>query len=130
MSHSNLLNPNICWIILYLLMLLVKSNENAPCYYPTREKVDGFYPFDPAAYITTCCPQGYTYYSNSLCLVTTETESYPNLTIGDALRGACTNPFWNNAICGDKCLGESLRIRLVAVKRIVYSLLAKVEARQ
>ncbi|OIW25214.1 hypothetical protein CONLIGDRAFT_691002 [Coniochaeta ligniaria NRRL 30616] len=83
---------------------LVHSDPNAPCYDPKGIRAPGYYPCDPTAYITTCCPQGWTCFSNSLCVVTTHSNAFPNLTLGDVVRGTCTNPLWANEICGDYCL--------------------------
>lgn len=84
------------------------ADPDAACYQPDGKYAPGYYPCDPNAYITNCCPQGYTCYSNSLCVVNSVDQSFPNLTVGTAIRGACTNPRWVNAICGDYCLlGEN-----------------------
>ena len=58
------------------------ANIDAPCYDPTGSRAPGYYPCDPHAYITNCCAPGWTCFSNSLCVVTTASESYPNLTMG------------------------------------------------
>lgn len=94
------------FLLLVALASRAACDPNAPCYYPTGNLASGFYPCDPTAYITMCCPEGYTCYSNSLCVATLPDGLYPDLVQGTALRGACTNPLWNDVICGDECLGE------------------------
>ncbi|KAK3316122.1 hypothetical protein B0H66DRAFT_479806 [Apodospora peruviana] len=88
-----------------LSAVAVLAVENAPCYFPGGEPALGFYPcqaFD--APISSCCPAGWTCFSNALCIATTVSNSFPNLTLGAVQRGACTNPEWNNNICGGACL--------------------------
>ena len=92
--------------LLPLFIATALSDPNAPCYFPSGSRAVGYYPCDATAYVTACCPPGWTCYSNSLCVVTTHSTSYPNLTLGAAKRGACTNPLWNNAFCGNICLGK------------------------
>jgi len=92
--------------LLSFLCTTASADPYAPCYYPSGGVALGYYACVATAYITTCCPQGYTCYSNNLCVVTTPSDIFPNVTVGDAKRGACTNPKWNNAICGSFCLGE------------------------
>lgn len=100
-----------------LLTATVISDANAPCYDPSGEVTPGYYPCDPTAYITTCCPQGWTCFSSSLCIVTTHSNAFPNLTLGEVVRGTCTNPLWNDNVCGDYCLGEaSIHVRVVKSK--------------
>ncbi|KAM7192917.1 hypothetical protein V8F33_008105 [Rhypophila sp. PSN 637] len=87
------------------LSTTIRAVENAPCYYPGGEPALGFYPcqaFD--APISSCCPAGWTCFSNALCIATTNSNSFPNLTLGAVQRGACTNPKWTNDICGGACL--------------------------
>ncbi|KAL1898191.1 hypothetical protein Sste5346_003597 [Sporothrix stenoceras] len=83
---------------------LAVADPNAPCYDPSGTVAPGYYPCDPTAFITNCCASGYTCFSNSLCVVTGESEAYPNLTTGAVARAMCTNPNWNNDICGDFCV--------------------------
>ena len=87
----------------------VAALSNAACYDSAGGARPGYYPCDATAFITNCCQQGWTCFSNALCVVTTETLSQPNLTLGQVQRGMCTNPQWNNQICGDRCLSESRR---------------------
>lgn len=89
------------------LLQLAVANTNAPCYDPSGAIAPGYYPCDPTAYITNCCASGYTCFSNSLCVVTGESNAYPNLTTGAVARAMCTNPKWNNEICGDFCVTGS-----------------------
>ncbi|KAM7204944.1 hypothetical protein V8F20_003406 [Naviculisporaceae sp. PSN 640] len=87
------------------LSTTTRAIENAPCYFPGGAPALGFYPcqaFD--APVSSCCPAGWTCFSNALCIATTNSNSFPNLTLGAVQRGACTNPKWNNNICGGACL--------------------------
>lgn len=89
------------------LSTTIRAVENAPCYYPGGAPALGFYPcqaFD--APVSSCCPAGWTCFSNALCIATTNSNAFPNLTLGAVQRGACTNPKWNNNICGGACLGR------------------------
>src|SRR5579871_1570222 len=92
-----------------LFLRPVRADSDAPCYWPTVqiERAYGYYPCDPTAYITTCCPEGWTCYSNSLCVVTDSATANSTYPIGSSMRGTCTNPVWNNAVCGDFCLVRS-----------------------
>ncbi|KAK3939066.1 hypothetical protein QBC46DRAFT_388728 [Diplogelasinospora grovesii] len=87
-----------------LLALSVRGAANAPCYFPGGGSALGYYPCAANAYISSCCPAGWTCYSNALCIATTDSNSFPNLTLGAVQRGACTNPNWTNDICGSACL--------------------------
>jgi hypothetical protein len=76
------------------------------CYFPGGEdKALQQYPCDPYAYTTLCCPLGWTCFSNNLCVVTDETAVGSAFPVGTALRGTCTNPYWDDTVCGDFCLG-------------------------
>lgn len=91
----------------FFLLSLVFSDENAPCYLPNGSQAFGFLPCNVFARVTSCCPMGWTCYSNSMCVVTdpsTANSAYP---IGTSMRGSCTNPEWDNAFCGDYCLVRS-----------------------
>ncbi|KAK0667524.1 hypothetical protein QBC41DRAFT_278710 [Cercophora samala] len=92
---------------LLLAILGAYAAENAPCYFPGEVHALGYYPCQPfGAEISLCCPQGWTCFSNALCIATTETKSFPNITLGEVQRGACTSPGWNNAVCGGVCLTD------------------------
>ncbi|KAK4201120.1 hypothetical protein QBC40DRAFT_278887 [Triangularia verruculosa] len=98
------------------LAIGAQAAENAPCYFPGEVHALGYYPCQPfGAEISLCCPQGWTCFSNSLCIATTETKSFPNITLGEVQRGACTSPGWNNAVCGGVCLtGDNINGKLSA----------------
>lgn len=81
-----------------------RANTDAPCYDPSGTIAPGYYPCDSTAFITNCCASGWTCFSNSLCVVTTESNAFPNLTARAVARAMCTNPKWNNDICGDFCV--------------------------
>ncbi|KAK0739119.1 hypothetical protein B0T21DRAFT_285705 [Apiosordaria backusii] len=99
-----------------LFAVTAKAAENAPCYFPGEVHALGYYPCQPfGAEISLCCPQGWTCFSNALCIATTETKSFPNITLGEVQRGACTKPGWNNAVCGGVCLtGDNINGKLAA----------------
>ncbi|ORY07297.1 hypothetical protein BCR34DRAFT_27717 [Clohesyomyces aquaticus] len=99
--------PSRAFFLFLLVSQTVVADIDAPCYSPNGARAPGYFACDPTAYITSCCPKGWTCYSNSMCVVTdpsTANSSYP---IGTSIRGTCTNPVWNNAICGDYCLKSS-----------------------
>ena len=79
------------------------------CYFPgttaSEDIASQQYPCDPYAYTTLCCPLGWTCFSNHLCVVTDEAAVGGDYSVGTALRGACTNPLWNDSVCGNFCLG-------------------------
>lgn len=102
---------SISTILLYLAVQVarqVRADPNAPCYFPGGEFAPGYFACQAFnAPVSSCCPAGWTCFSNALCIATTESNSFPNLTLGAVQRGACTNPQWNNNICGSACLGRS-----------------------
>jgi len=91
-----------------LLLWHVAGDTNAPCYYPSGDTATGYFAcLVQDAYISTCCQQGWTCLSNSLCVVTNPAESSNlNLPIGTSERGACTDPKWSSEVCGGFCLRE------------------------
>jgi hypothetical protein len=91
-------------LLLALLFEFAYSDVDAPCYLPNGLPASGFFACDPTAYITSCCPTGWTCYSNSMCAVTDPSISNSSFPLGTVIRGSCTNPEWNNAVCGDFCL--------------------------
>ncbi|KAF2478284.1 uncharacterized protein BDR25DRAFT_251022 [Lindgomyces ingoldianus] len=93
--------------LLWLLVRIAFADTDAPCYSPNGARATGYFACDPTAYITSCCPQGWTCYSNSMCVVTDPSTANSSHPIGTSMRGTCTNPVWNNAICGDYCLKGS-----------------------
>ncbi|CAK7200023.1 hypothetical protein SEUCBS139899_002711 [Sporothrix eucalyptigena] len=97
----------VAFLAVSALPQLALANANAPCYDPSGAVAPGYYPCDPTAYITNCCADGWTCFSNSLCVVTQESAAFPNLTTGAVERAMCTNPEWNNQICGDFCVTGS-----------------------
>lgn len=63
---------------------------------------------DAFAETSLCCSLGWTCFSNKLCVVTDE-KAVGNLwPLGTALRGTCTNPQWDDTVCGSFCLGKCL----------------------
>ncbi|KAJ4421347.1 hypothetical protein N0V85_000219 [Neurospora sp. IMI 360204] len=103
---------SISTILLYLVVQArqVRADPNAPCYFPGGEFAPGYFACQAFnAPVSSCCPAGWTCFSNALCIATTESNSFPNLTLGAVQRGACTNPQWNNNICGSACLDNENR---------------------
>ncbi|KAH7630214.1 hypothetical protein B0T09DRAFT_341247 [Sordaria sp. MPI-SDFR-AT-0083] len=104
---------SISTILLYLAVQVarqVRADPNAPCYFPGGEFAPGYFACQAFnAPVSSCCPAGWTCFSNALCIATTESNSFPNLTLGAVQRGACTNPQWNNNICGSACLENENR---------------------
>jgi len=100
------------------LFALTVSSQDAPCYDTARTNVPGFYPCDRDAFISQCCPKGYACFTSGICLAA-RTVSMPEDLVGAVSLAACTNPQWNTAVCGDRCLnidvpeGEN-RLSLVA----------------
>lgn len=85
----------------------VLADPNAPCYFPGGALAPGYFACHAfGAEVSSCCAPGWTCFSNSLCIATTETRSWPNITLGAVQRGACTAPKWNNEFCGSVCLSE------------------------
>src|SRR5580700_6443290 len=81
---------------------------DAQCYYPGGTWAKGHSPCDKYAFTTLCCPTGWTCFSNNLCIVTDPGIISSSLPLGTAIRGTCTNPLWNNTVCGDFCLSKSI----------------------
>ncbi|CAK7240373.1 MAG: hypothetical protein STHCBS139747_001812 [Sporothrix thermara] len=99
------LSSLILWLFVSAsLPYLTAADPNAPCYNPSGAVALGYYPCDPTAYITNCCADGWTCFSNSLCVVTQDSDVFPDLQKGAVERSMCTNPEWNNQICGDFCV--------------------------
>lgn len=96
-------------LALLLSILLSRADPNAPCYFPSSGPAayaPGFFPCIPSnVAVGACCPAGWTYFSDALCIATTPSNSFPNLTYGAVKRAACTNPRWDNSACGSFCLG-------------------------
>ncbi|KAK4190971.1 hypothetical protein QBC35DRAFT_45238 [Podospora australis] len=87
----------------------VLADPNAPCYWPSTEPDGefalGYFPCHAfGKEVSSCCAPGWTCFSNSLCMATTPSRSWPNITIGAVQRGACTAPKWDNNACGSICL--------------------------
>lgn len=96
-------------LLLLLPILLSRADPNAPCYFPSSGPAayaPGFFPCIPDnVAVGACCPAGWTCFSDALCIATTPSLSFPNLTYGVVKRAACTNPKWDNSACGSFCLG-------------------------
>lgn len=104
MLPSAFVNGRTIGLLLLLLPRYIVADENAPCYGPGGSLTEGFFPCDPTAYITACCPMGWTCFSNAMCVVTDPGVVDESRPVGTSQRGMCTNPVWNNAVCGDYCL--------------------------
>ncbi|KAK3998326.1 hypothetical protein QBC44DRAFT_2479 [Cladorrhinum sp. PSN332] len=94
----------------------VLADPNAPCYFPGGSLAPGYFACHAfGREVSSCCAPGWTCFSNSLCIATTETRSWPNISIGAVQRGACTAPRWDNEFCGSVCLtGDNTDGRLAA----------------
>ena len=76
------------------------------CYYPgaNPSSAQNDRPCDPDAETSMCCPTGWTCMSNKICQVTD--GSLAQAAVGSIRRATCTDPRWNQDICGDFCLSE------------------------
>ncbi|KAF2454367.1 hypothetical protein BDY21DRAFT_374254 [Lineolata rhizophorae] len=89
------------------ISLVAGQDPNAPCYFPGGQWAEDFYPCDIYAYPTTlCCPSGWTCFDDALCIITDEAASNSSFPMGTTYRGTCTNPEWDNDVCGDFCLNN------------------------
>ncbi|KAK3349370.1 hypothetical protein B0T25DRAFT_240782 [Lasiosphaeria hispida] len=107
MSTLSLQAQRLVALLLFVTSLPAAAHldPNAPCYYPGGDLALGYFPCEiDSTPISSCCPGGWTCFSNALCIATTESDAFPNITLGAVQRGACTNPQWNNNICGSACL--------------------------
>ncbi|KIV99611.1 uncharacterized protein PV09_08786 [Verruconis gallopava] len=77
------------------------------CYYPNHNSTAAYddRPCDPYAETSMCCPNGWTCMSNKLCVVTD--DSIAKASVGSIERGTCTDPSWNDTICGNFCLNQN-----------------------
>jgi hypothetical protein len=96
------------FIIYLAVAACYTSLADAQCYYPGGTWAKDQFPCDKYAYTTLCCPTGWTCFSNNLCIVTDPSIISSNLPLGTAIRSTCTNPLWNNTVCGDFCLSKSI----------------------
>ncbi|KAK4134987.1 hypothetical protein BT67DRAFT_433785 [Trichocladium antarcticum] len=90
-----------------LLLPAAAAIPTAPCYFPGGDLAPGY--FACIAYgapVSSCCAPGWTCFSSALCIATTETAAFPNITLGAVQRGACTAPKWSNEFCGSVCLTD------------------------
>lgn len=99
----------ICGATFLWTAAVVLAVPDAPCYFPPTGSGDdlapGYYPcYAYGREVSSCCAPGWTCFSNSLCIATTPSRSWPNITIGAVQRGACTAPKWDNNACGNICL--------------------------
>jgi len=105
---------SVCERVAFLLVslwLLPFAQAKGECYTPvvngTAQLADEQEPCDPYAYISLCCPVGWTCFSNSVCVVTDTSSPDVQDPLGTTTRGGCTNPLWDTASCGNICLGTS-----------------------
>jgi hypothetical protein len=111
---------SVVFSTIVLPFALSQNNPAGTCYYPSGSVAAGFSPCDPTAFITQCCPTGWTCFSNSLCVVTDPRTVNSTVSLGTTIRSTCTNPKWNNAICGNFCLSNSnLECDLYRTKLII-----------
>ncbi|KAN0068003.1 hypothetical protein V8E54_013931 [Elaphomyces granulatus] len=77
------------------------------CYNPDgTPAAQGHYPCQ-FAFTTFCCLQGWTCFSNDLCIATDPSVISSAVAIGTSYRGSCTNPNWNDSACGNFCLNDN-----------------------
>jgi len=97
------------WLLfLHLFVLQALADVAEPlgtCYDPGGRVAPNNFPCDQA-YITQCCPMGWTCYSNNICAVTDPRSASSSQPVGTSIRATCTNPEWNNDVCGDFCLSR------------------------
>jgi hypothetical protein len=76
------------------------------CYYPGSNSgtAQNDRACDPHAETSMCCPVGWTCMSNKICEVTDGTLALA--AVGSIRRGTCTDPAWNETVCGDFCTSE------------------------
>jgi hypothetical protein len=82
-----------------------RSEALGQCYTPHGDYVHDQHPCDDHSQVSSCCPTGWTCFSNNLCIVTS--PSVDSAAIGTTSRGTCTNPSWDEEACGNFCLGKS-----------------------
>jgi len=100
----------LCLLILSLLGIVgvAKAEESGTCYTPTGSVAEHYMPCDETGYIRSCCPSGWTCFSNNICVVTDPRSANSTDPLGSTVRTACTDPSWNNDTCGDFCLPDIL----------------------
>ena len=87
------------WALLYAIRLC-----QGQCYFPGGDLAADDRPCDQFAFTSLCCPFGWTCFSSKICIITNPDTATEDLPIGTSIRGTCTNPDWNNDVCGDFCL--------------------------
>ncbi|KAF2670096.1 hypothetical protein BT63DRAFT_439213 [Microthyrium microscopicum] len=94
---------------LFIIPLLAgtKAQGAGTCYFPTGNIANGYTACASTVPVSNCCPNGYTCFSNALCIITDAHGATSNAPVGTTLRAACTNPSWNFAICGSFCLSDA-----------------------
>jgi hypothetical protein len=97
---------NRVFVICFAAVVHHIAIARAQCYYPGGAWASDQYPCNKYAYTTLCCPTGWTCFSNNLCVATDPSVVSSDLPLGTAIRGTCTNPQWNDTVCGDFCLSK------------------------
>ncbi|KAF1808584.1 hypothetical protein P152DRAFT_213861 [Eremomyces bilateralis CBS 781.70] len=92
--------------VFILSILFNQVNADGECYFPGGAWARDYLPCDPYAPTTACCPTGYTCFSNQLCVATHPDVINSTSPVGTSLRPGCTNPAWDELICGDFCLNN------------------------
>jgi hypothetical protein len=88
-----------------LSTLLSRSVLTQFCYYPGENaQAPDHRPCDQYAQTSLCCPIGWTCFSNKICVVTDASAINNTEPVGRTIRGTCTDPTWNETVCGDFCL--------------------------
>ncbi|KAE8449200.1 hypothetical protein EG329_008367 [Mollisiaceae sp. DMI_Dod_QoI] len=86
----------------------IEAQQPGQCYFPGGAWANDSRPCDPYAITTLCCPIGWTCFSNYACVVTDLSVVGSSFPLGTTIRGACTNPLWNNGFCGSFCLNDPI----------------------
>jgi hypothetical protein len=109
-SRWVIMRRHLSGLLLGLLLAYVASTRadpNAPCYFPGGDPALLYKPCDEFAFVTSCCPTGWTCFSNDLCIATdAEAVEGQNIPLGTTFRATCTNPIWSRT-CAQFCLGMS-----------------------
>jgi len=89
-----------------LFVRATADNPQGTCYYPRGEIAAGYHACINQ-YISQCCPDGYTCFSSSLCIITDSHGANATTPVGTTIRAACTDPEWNGVACPNFCLSPA-----------------------
>jgi hypothetical protein len=105
-----------------LLLLALPLQAASQCYFPPTADDGGqpdiaqdHIPCNENTLTSMCCPNGWTCFSGGICIIT-DLSQYPSqLSIGAAIRASCTNPNWDQSVCGDICLSMFSSVVVILV---------------